>query len=149
MKNHTKVLTTKDIIKLIPHRDPFLLVDELRAIVKNESIIGIKNVSQNEKFFDGHFPVYPVMPGVLIIEAMAQTAACLVSYSNKDLQNKKVVFLTGIEEAKFKKPVLPGCELLLKIHIINKRKNFFKFTGKAYVNEDLMALSNFSAMISI
>ena len=106
-------------------------------------------LSDNEEFFIGHFPSYPIMPGVLIIEAMAQTAACLVSYSNQNLQGEKVVFLTGVENAKFKKTVNPGCELLLEVKLLSFRRNFFKFSGKAFSDDDLMATSNFSAMLSI
>ena len=94
-------LNIEQIKSLIPHRYPFLLIDKLVDIIPNESATGIKNVTINENFFTGHFPDFPVMPGVLIVEAMAQTAACLMSYSNKSLQKRKAVFLTGIEDTKF------------------------------------------------
>ena len=143
----TITLNYNEIIELIPHRHPFLLIDRVEEIVENESATGIKNVTINENFFIGHFPEFPVMPGVLIVEAMAQTAACLMSYSNKSLQKKKTVFLTGIDNTKFKKMIIPGDILKLKVKVISSKNNFYKFSGTAYTEDTLMARSNFSAMI--
>ena len=140
-------LNYNEIIDLIPHRYPFLLIDRVEEIIENESAIGIKNVTINENFFIGHFPDFPVMPGVLIVEAMAQTAACLISYSNKNIEKQKAVFLTSIENTKFKKMTTPGDLLKLKLKVISNRKNFYKFSGTAYVEDDLVASSNFSAML--
>ena len=147
--NNSKTITLNyhEIIDLIPHRYPFLLIDRVEEIIVNESATGIKNVTINENFFTGHFPDFPVMPGVLIVEAMAQTAACLISYSNKDLQKQKAVFLTSIENTKFKKMTTPGDVLRLNVKVIGSRKNFYKFTGSAYSKDEIMASSNFSAMI--
>ena len=143
----TTVLNYYEIIDLIPHRYPFLFIDRVEEIIENKSALGIKNVTINENFFIGHFPDFPVMPGVLIIEAMAQTAACLMSYSNKSLQKKKAVFLTSIENAKFKKMTTPGNVLKLSVKVIGSRKNFYKFSGIAYSQGDTMCAANFSAMI--
>ena len=142
-----KVLLHNDIISLIPHRYPFLLIDKVTDINLNVSVTGIKAVSFNEPFFSGHFPKYPVMPGVLILEAMAQTAACLISYGNKSLAKNSLVFFTGIERAKFKKPVTPGCILNLKINVIANKKSLYKFNGEAFVDNNLVSSSEFSAML--
>ena len=147
--NNSKTISLnyQEIIDLIPHRYPFLLIDRVEEIIVDKSATGIKNVTVNENFFNGHFPDFPVMPGVLIVEAMAQTAACLMSYSNKDLQKRKAVFLTGIENTKFKKMTIPGDMLKLKVKVISNRKNFYKFSATAHIEDALVAASNFSAML--
>ncbi len=140
-------LLHKDVIKLIPHRHPFLLIDKVTDIIIRKSITGIKAVTFNEPFFPGHFPEHPVMPGVLILESMAQTAACLVSYQDKSLSLNNLVFFTGIEKAKFRKPVTPGNELVLKINLISNKRLLYKFSGEAFVESKLVASSEFSAML--
>ena len=142
-----KVLLHNEIINLIPHRYPFLLIDKITDINLGKSVTGIKSITFNEPFFPGHFPTYPVMPGVLILESMAQTAACLVGYGDKSLSKDNLVFFTGIEKAKFKKPVTPGCILYLKINIITNKRSLYKFSGEAFVKDILVASSDFSAML--
>ena len=141
------ILNYHEIIDLIPHRYPFLFIDKVEEIIENESAVGIKNVTINENFFMGHFPKFPVMPGVLIVEAMAQTAACLISYSNKNLQKQNAVFLTSIDNTKFKKMTTPGDILKLNVKVMSSRKNFYKFSGTAYSKDQIMASADFSAMI--
>ena len=145
--SEVKCLQHNEIINLIPHRYPFLLIDKVTDIILNKSITGIKAVTFNEPFFMGHFPEHPVMPGVLILESMAQTAACLVSYEDSELSKDKLVFFTGFEKSKFKKPVTPGCTLYLKIKLITNKRSLYKFSGEAYVESNLVALSEFSAML--
>ena len=140
-------LLHNDIIKLIPHRHPFLLIDKITDINLNKSITGIKAVTFNESYFTGHFPEHPVMPGVLILEGMAQTAACLISYEYQSLSKNNLVFFTGIDKAKFRKPVTPGCELFFKINLITSKRSLYKFNGEAFVEEKLVASSEFSAML--
>ena len=150
LKNYdgkVKVLLHNDIINLIPHRFPFLLIDKITDINLGKSLTGIKSVTFNEPFFPGHFPHYPVMPGVLILESMAQAAACLVAYGDKSLSKDNLVFFTGIEKAKFRKPVTPGCILNLKINIVTNKRSLYKFTGEAFVDDILVASSDFSAML--
>ena len=135
------------IKELIPHRYPFLLIDGIQILTPNESAIGIKNVSVNEPFFEGHFPDRPVMPGVLIIESMAQTAGCLVVVSlGKEAEGKLVYFMT-IENARFRKPVVPGDRMVINVQKLRSRGSVFKFSGKAFVGEVLAAEATFSAMI--
>ena len=127
------------IKELIPHRYPFLLIDGIQTLKPNESAIGIKNVSVNEPFFEGHFPDRPVMPGVLIIESMAQTAGCLVVASlGKESEGKLVYFMT-IENARFRKPVVPGDRLVINVQKLRSRGSVFKFSGNAFVGEVLAA----------
>ena len=140
-------LLHNDIIKLIPHRHPFLLIDKITDINLKKCITGIKAITFNEPFFPGHFPEHPVMPGVLILEGMAQTAACLISYEHQSLSNKNLVFFTGIDKAKFRKPVTPGCEVFFKINLIASKRSLYKFNGEAFVEEKLVASSEFSAML--
>ena len=123
------------------------MIDKVTDIVINESITGIKSVTFNEPFFPGHFPEHPVMPGVLILESMAQSAACLVSYQDKSLSSNNLVFFTGIDKAKFRKPVTPGNELILKINLISNKRSFYKFNGEAFIQNELVASADFSAML--
>ena len=141
------VLDVEQIKKLLPHRAPMLFVEKLADIVPGESATGYKAVSVNEPFFQGHFPDRAVMPGVLIVEAMAQTAGALVVHSLGEKASSAVYFLT-IEQARFRKPVVPGDLLRMPVKKVRQRGPVWKFSGQAFVGEDLCAEAEFSAMIN-
>jgi 3-hydroxyacyl-[acyl-carrier-protein] dehydratase len=135
------------IMELIPHRHPFLMIDRVHDIRVGVSAVGIKNVSINEHYFQGHFPTQPVMPGVLIVEAMAQTAAVLVvSTLGEDARGKLVYFMT-IDDARFRKPVFPGDRLELHCTALRSRGNVWKFSGTGKVGDKVVAQATYSAMI--
>ncbi len=141
-------LNVHDIMELLPHRYPFLMIDRVEDIVLGESATGIKNVTINEPFFQGHFPEQAVMPGVLLVEAMAQTAAALVMYTlGKEAHGKLVYFMT-IDEARFRKPVVPGDTVRIQVTRIQNRRSVWKFKGEALVGDTLVANASYSAMIA-
>ncbi len=136
-----------EIMERIPHRYPFLLVDRAEAYRQSESIIGIKCVTINEPFFQGHFPDYAVMPGVLIVEAMAQTGAVLMSKSlNVDRVGKTILF-TSVDNCRFRQPVRPGDVLNMHVKVLRARGGLFKFQGKALVGDKTAAEAEFAAML--
>jgi 3-hydroxyacyl-[acyl-carrier-protein] dehydratase len=138
------MLDVNEIMKLLPHRYPFLLVDRVTEIDPGKKIVGLKNVTMNEPFFPGHFPGHPVMPGVLIVEAMAQTAAILVYRSSADNKDK-ITYFVGIDNTKFRKPVVPGDQLRLELEVIGCRRGIYTFSGKAYVEGKLVTESELRA----
>ena len=145
---HTEeVLDIARIMHAIPHRYPMLMIDRVVDIVRDESATGLKNVTVNENFFQGHFPGHPVMPGVLIVEAMAQTAAVLVVETLGEGSAGKLVYFMTIDGAKFRRPVVPGDQLRIHVAKVRSRNNVWKFTGIARVEGLAVAEATFSAMI--
>ncbi len=143
----TDTLDVEQIKALLPHRPPMLLVERLTDIVSSESATGYKAVSVNEPWFLGHFPERAVMPGVLIVEALAQTAGALVVHSQGGKASSVVYFMT-IDEARFRKPVTPGDLLRMPVKLVRRRDPVWKFEGQAFVGDTLVAEAKFSAMIS-
>ncbi len=143
----TDPINITEVMELIPHRYPILLVDRIIEYTPGVSAVGLKNVTFNEPHFMGHFPAWPVMPGVLIVEAMAQTSACLVVKTLGDEAKGKIVYFMTIDEARFRKPVVPGDQLHIHVEVIQNRRNVWKFRGMAKVGEAVHAEAVFSAMI--
>ena len=141
------VLDVEQIKKLLPHRAPFLFVERLTDIVPGQSATGWKAVGFNEPYFRGHFPDYAVMPGVLIVEAMAQTAGALVAHSMGGARGTRLVYFMSIEKARFRKPVHPGVMLRMPVHSLQQRGPVWRYRGEAFVGDLLCAEAEFSAMI--
>ncbi len=140
-------MDTNRLMEVIPHRYPFLMIDRLVDIIANVSATGIKNVTVNEPYFQGHFPGQPVMPGVLIIEAMAQTSAALVVHSLGPHAEGKLVYFMSIESARFRKPVVPGDSLNVHVTKERSRGNVWKFSAEVKVDDVVVAEATYSAMI--
>ena len=145
----TECCNIDEIKKLIPHRYPFLLIDKVTDIVKNESATGVKNVTVNEPYFPGHFPSSSVVPGVLQVESMAQTAAVLVAKSLNFSESNALVLLTTIDNAKFRKPVIPGDVMSLVISVKRIRNKLWKFYGQVMVDSQKVSECEFTAMMRI
>jgi beta-hydroxyacyl-ACP dehydratase FabZ len=141
------VLDNAAIRATLPHRYPFLLVDRVEEMEIGRRVVGIKNVTVNEPFFQGHFPDRPIMPGVLILEAMAQVGGIL-AFKSVPPTGRPVVYLTGVDKAKFRKPVVPGDQLRFEIEVLKQRPPFWKMEGKAYVNQDLVCEAELTAMVT-
>lgn len=141
------VMEQAEIQALLPHRYPFLLVDRVLELKPDRQIAAIKNVTVNEPFFQGHFPGRPVMPGVLILEAMAQVG-CLLALKSLGESKKPVVYLTGVDGAKFRKPVVPGDQLRFEIDVLKKRPPFWKMQGKVFVETELVCETEMTAMVT-
>ncbi len=138
----------KEIMDLLPHRYPFLLVDRILEMEEGKRIVGIKNVTINEPFFQGHFPGSPIMPGVLIIEAMAQTWGILALASEPNKAGSKNVLFLGIDNARFRRPVYPGDQLRFELQALNLKRSIWKFKGEAFVNGELVAEAELMATIA-
>lgn len=141
-------LGPEDIAALLPHRYPFLLVDRVLEVVRNEYAIGLKNVTLNEPFFQGHFPTYRVMPGVLILEAMAQVGGVLVYYSSDAVSLDKIPLFTGIDRGRFRRQVVPGDQLRLHLEILRQRGPLWRFRGRAFVDDTLAAEAELQAVLA-
>ncbi|HJP18433.1 MAG TPA: 3-hydroxyacyl-ACP dehydratase FabZ [Nitrospinota bacterium] len=140
------MIDINEIKKRIPHRYPFLLVDKIIEMEKGKRVVGIKNVSTNEPFFEGHFPKFPVMPGVLIIEGMAQTA-CVFASVEMEKNSESIAYFMGIDKAKFRKPVVPGDQLRFELDVIKRRGTIYRFRGNAFVEGKLVAEAEVMAML--
>ncbi len=143
----SKTIDINRIVEMIPHRYPFLMVDRVIDVVPDQSAVGVKNVSINEPFFQGHFPQRPIMPGVLIIESMAQTAAVLVVETLGPSAEGKLVYFMSVDNARFRKPVQPGDQLHIHVRKERSRGNVWRFRGEAKVGDTLMAEATYAAMI--
>ena len=141
------ILNIEEIKKLIPHREPFLFIDTCDIKIPGEYGVSSKVFKENEYFFKGHFPNNPIVPGVIIVEAMAQTAGIVVSYNLKDYDEKSVLFMS-VSKAKFRKPILPNDKILFEVRFLNKVKNVYKFSGLALKNDTKVSESEFSEMIT-
>ena len=138
-------MTVNEIMKLLPHRYPFLLVDKIVDLKPGESALGVKNVTINEPFFQGHFPGQPIMPGVLVIEAMAQVAGVMAFRAGVE---GKSVFFMSIDNAKFRRPIVPGDQVMMEIKVLKQRGNVWKFSGTATVDGKLVSEAEFTAMVT-
>ena len=146
----TNEINSVDIIRImqmIPHRYPMLMIDKVKNMVPDQTATGIKNVTINENQFIGHFPTRPVMPGVMIIESIAQTAAVLVVHSLGPVAEGKLVYFMSIDNAKFRKPVIPGDTMYVNVKIIKRRNSIWKISGEVYVDETLVSEAQITAMV--
>ena len=141
------MLKIKEILRILPHRYPFLLVDRVLKIEKGKSIVAYKNVTYNEPFFQGHFPEYKVMPGVLVVEAMAQAGGILLFHSIPEPENK-LVFFSKIDNMKFRRPVVPGDRLKLELGFVKTKGRFYHMRGKAVVEEEIVAEGDIMAFLT-
>lgn len=142
-----QAIEIQEIIKLIPHRYPFLLVDRILEVEVQKRIVGIKNVTFNEPFFQGHFPGRPIMPGVLIVEAMAQTGGVLAFLSLPEGERDREVFFAGIDKVRFRRPIVPGDQIRMELEVVKQRKLVWGLSGKAFVGNNLACEAELLAVL--
>jgi 3-hydroxyacyl-[acyl-carrier-protein] dehydratase len=145
MASDISTLDIKEIIRLLPHRYPFILVDRILEGEKGKSMVGLKNVSMNEPFFQGHFPAEPIMPGVLILEGMAQVGGILAFYSLPEMIGKKLIYFAGIDKVRFRRPVVPGDQLIYEMEVLKHKGKIWKMAGKAKVDNNVAVEAEFMA----
>ena len=143
----TQPPTIEEIMRVLPHRYPFLLVDRIISIELDKHIVGLKNVTINEPFFVGHFPQAPIMPGVLIVEAMAQVAGVLALLSTPENLGNQALYLMSLDKVRFRRPVVPGDRLILDLTVLKGKKKYFKMAGRATVDDNLVAEAELMAMV--
>ena len=141
------MMNIEEIKNILPHRYPFLLVDRVLEVQNGKYCKALKNISGNEEVFQGHFPGQAVLPGVMIIEALAQTAGIVIHSGKEDSSSSEIVFFAGIDKAKFRIPVVPGDQLVLETNLISQRRNFWVFEGKASVEDKLAAQAEIKLML--
>lgn len=145
MASDIATIDIKEIIRLLPHRYPFLLVDRILSGEKGKSMTGLKNVTVNEHFFQGHFPSDPIMPGVLILEGMAQVGGILAFYSIPEMIGNKLIYFAGIDKVRFRRPVVPGDQLIFEMVVIKQKGKIWKMAGTAKVGKEVVAEAEFMA----
>jgi 3-hydroxyacyl-[acyl-carrier-protein] dehydratase len=145
MASDISTLDIKEIVRLLPHRYPFLLVDRILEGERGDSMVGLKNVSMNEPFFQGHFPSDPIMPGVLILEGMAQVGGILAFYSLPEMIGEKLIYFAGIDKVRFRRPVVPGDQLIFEMAVLKHKGKIWKMGGKAKVDNQVVAEAEFMA----
>ena len=134
-----ETIDIEGIIKLLPHRYPFILVDRILEVASGESIVGLKNVTINEPFFQGHFPTRPIMPGVLILEGMAQVGGLLAYITEQDMVGEKLIYFAAMDGVKFRQPVVPGDQIIFKLNVLKRKGKIWKMAGQALVENKLVA----------
>ncbi len=145
MSSAQQVYDVREILKLLPHRYPFILVDRILEVKLGESIVGLKNVSINEPFFQGHFPGEPIMPGVLILEGMAQVGAILAYLTDREKFGDLLVYFAGLDGVRFRQKVVPGDQLIIKSSVLKRKGKLYKLEARAYVEDKLVAEANLMA----